>query len=81
MAYKKIYIAIDCQSDAEVVAVQDFGKELSQLLQLKASDVLKIAPMVRKNSALLIKTAKVISSEGAVGVAKMIPYFIANVKK
>ncbi len=81
MAYKKVYLAIDCQNEEELAAVQLFGKELSGLLQLKASDLLRIAPMVRKNSALLMKTAKVISTEGAVGVAKMIPYFLANVKK
>lgn len=81
MAYKKVYLAIDCQNEEELAAVQVFGKELSQIMQLKASNVLRIAPMVRKNSALILKAVRVISSEGATGVAKMIPYFLANVKK
>lgn len=81
MAYRKIYIAIDCNSDAEVSAVQTFAEEASRMFQLKASDVLKVAPLVRKNSALLMKTIKTISADGAKGIAKIIPYFLANVKK
>lgn len=81
MAYRKIYIAIDCNSDAETVAVQAFAEEFSQMFQLKATDVLKVAPIVRKNGALLMRTIRTISAEGTKGIAKMIPYFFANVKK
>lgn len=81
MAYRKIFIAVDCANDAEAEAVQQFGKELSGLMKLKASDVLRIAPMTRKNSGLIMTVIRTISAEGAKGVAKMIPYFMANVKK
>ena len=81
MAYRKVFIAVDCSNEAEVEAVQQFGKELSNIMKLKASDVLKIAPMVRKNSGLIMTVIRTISVEGAKGVAKMIPYFMANVKK
>lgn len=81
MAYRKIYIAIDCSSDAEALATQAFAKEVSQTFQLKASDVLKIAPLVRKNSGLIVKTVKTMSTEGVKGIAKIIPYFLANIKK
>jgi hypothetical protein len=81
MAYRKIYIAIDCASEAEAVAVQEFGKEVSALFQMKAADVLRIAPAVKKNSGLLRFAAKTIATEGTRGLAKVIPYFMANVKK
>lgn len=81
MAYRKIFIAVDCNSDAEAMAVQAFAKEVSQMSQLKAADVLKVAPLVRKNSSLLMRTVKAISTDGAKGLAKMVPYFLANVKR
>lgn len=81
MAYRKVYIAIDCNNDAEALAAQAFAKEFSQMFQLRATDVLKIAPIVRKNGGLLMKTIRTISEEGSKGIAKMIPYFLANVKK
>lgn len=81
MAYRKIYIAIDCNNDAEAQAAQEFAKEISQMFQMKAADILKVAPLVRKNGSLILKTIQTISTEGTKGVVKMVPYFIANVKK
>lgn len=81
MAYRKIYLAIDCQTDEEVAQVQAFAKEISSLYQMRGRDILKLAPAVRKNGGLIARTIKTISTEGAKGVAKMIPYFITNVKK
>ena len=81
MAYRKIYLAIDCQNEAEVEAVQQFAKELSQALQLKSADVLKLAPSVRKNRDLLAHTIRTISAEGIKGVMKIVPYFVSNFKK
>lgn len=81
MAYRKIYLAIDCQSEEEVAQVQNFAKEISGLFQLQARDIIKISPSVRKNSSLIVRAIKTISTEGAVGVAKMIPYFLSNIKK
>lgn len=81
MAYRKIYIAVNCDSEQEVEDVQAFAKEVSALFQVKASDILKIAPVVRKNSGLILKTIRTITADGAVGVAKMIPIFMSNFKK
>jgi hypothetical protein len=81
MAYRKIYIAVDCASEEEVQAVQVVAKEASQILRLQARDIIKIAPVAKKNSALIAKTIKTISSEGMKGIAKIIPYFISNFKK
>ena len=81
MAYRKIFIAIDCENDADALAVQAFAKEVSQMFQLKAADVLRMAPLVKKNGALILKTVKTISAEGTKGIVKIVPYFMANVKK
>ena len=81
MAYRKIYIAVDCENDAEALAVQAFAKEVSQMFQLKASDILHMSPLVKKNGALILKTIKTISMEGTKGIVKIVPYFMANVKK
>lgn len=81
MAYRKIYLAVNCENEAEVEAVQQFAKELSQTLQLKGTDVLKLAPSVRKNRDLLAHTIRTISAEGIKGVMKVVPYFVSNFKK
>jgi hypothetical protein len=81
MAYRKVYIAVDCDSDAEALAVQAFAKEASQMFRLKARDVLSLAPTIKKNGSLIVHAVKTISAEGMKGVAKIVPYFIGNIKK
>lgn len=81
MAYRKIFIAVDCQSDAEVENVQQFAKELSQMLQLKGADVLRLAPALRKNRDLMSHTIRTIAADGLKGVMRIAPYFVSNFKK
>lgn len=81
MAYRKIFFAIDCNNEAEVEALQQFAKELSQTLRLKSADVLKLAPAIRKNRDLLAHTIRTISADGVKGVMKIVPYFVSNFKK
>lgn len=81
MAYRKIFIAVDCQNDAEVENVQQFAKELSQMLQLKGVDVLRLAPAIRKNRDLLAHTIRTIAADGLKGVMRIAPYFVSNFKK
>ena len=81
MAYRKIYLAVDCQNEADTEIVQQFAKELSQALRLKSADVLKLAPALRKNRDLIAHTIRTISADGVKGVMKVIPYFVSNFKK
>ena len=81
MAYRKIFIAVDCQNDAEVENIQQFSKELSQMLQLKGVDVLRLAPAIRKNRDLLAHTIRTIAADGLKGVMRIAPYFVSNFKK
>lgn len=81
MAFRKIFIAVDCKNEAEVEAVQQFAKELSQVLQLKSSDILRLAPAIRKNRDLLVHTVRTIASDGIKGVMKIAPYFVSNFKR
>ena len=81
MAFRKIFIAVDCKNEAEVEAVQQFAKELSQVLQLKSSDILRLAPAIRKNRDLLVYTVRTIASDGIKGVMKIAPYFVSNFKR
>ena len=81
MAYRKIFIAVDCASEAEVEAVQSFAKELCQTLRLRAVDILHLAPAIRKNRDLLAHTVNTITTDGLKGIIKIAPYFISNFKK
>ena len=81
MAYRKIFIAVDCASEAEVEAVQSFAKELCQTLRLRAVDILRLAPAIRKNRDLLAHTIHTITTDGLKGIIRIAPYFISNFKK
>lgn len=79
--YKKIIIAIDCDSEQEQATVQQIAKDASETMRIKASDVIKFYPMFQKNSGLIISAIRAISKEGVRGVARIVPMFIKNFKR
>lgn len=81
MAYRKIFIAVDCANEQEVTATQAAAKRMSEIFQLRASDVLALSPLVEKNGNLIVTTIRTISREGMRGLARMVPYLLKNIKK
>lgn len=81
MTYRKIYIAVDCANEQEVMTTQAAAKRMSEIFQLKASDVLTLYPLVEKNGNLIVTTIRTISREGMRGLARMVPYLLKNIKK
>lgn len=79
--YRKITIAVDCADDKEQAAIQRIAKEASEMMRLKAEDVLRFYPLFQKNSGLIVSSVKAISNEGMSGVLRIIPSFIKNFKK
>lgn len=73
MAYRKIMIAVDCNSDEEQVAMQNIAKEISGTFRMSAKDIIGFYPLVKKNQALLYSAIKVIAKEGKKGLVKIIP--------
>lgn len=74
--YKKIIIAVDCENEQEQQEVQRIARELSEVLSLKAKDLIGFFPLLQKNKALLYTTIKTVSQEGKKGILKLVPLLI-----
>jgi hypothetical protein len=78
MAYKKIIIAVDCETEQEQQQVQIIAKELSETLQLKAKDLISFYPTLQKHKGLLYNAMKTISQEGKMGLVKLVPMLLRS---
>ena len=65
MAYRKVFIAVDCDSEQELQMVQNIAKEISGTFSIKAKDVINFYPFV-----------KTVASEGKKGVMKLVPMLL-----
>lgn len=71
--YRKVYIAVICEDDNELIEVQKVAQDLSGTFRLSAKDLLKAYPMIKKNGALIASSMRTIAREGMSGIAKVIP--------
>lgn len=76
MAYRKIIIAVDCDTEQEQMIVQNIAKEISGTFDIKAKDLINFYPFVKQNKALLYSAVKTVASEGKKGVMKLIPMLL-----
>ena len=76
MAYRKVFIAVDCDNDQELALVQNISKEISGTFSIKAKDVISFYPFVVKNRALLYSAVKTVAAEGKKGVMKLVPMLL-----
>lgn len=81
MAYKRIFVAVDCASQEEAVAVQAAAKRISEIFRLKGSDIISIYPMIEKNGSLIISSIRTIAQEGMRGVMRILPSLVKNIKR
>jgi hypothetical protein len=71
--YKKVIIAVDCENEQEQQMVQTIAKELSELLHLKAKDLIEFYPILKTHRALIYNSINIISKEGKRGLLKLVP--------
>lgn len=76
MALRKIYIAVDCDSEQEQMLVQNIAKEISGTFDIKAKDLISFYPFVKKHKGLLYSAVKTVARDGKKGVMKLIPILI-----
>ena len=81
MGYRKVYIAVWCDSEDEANKVQKVAEDLSVTFRLTAKDLIGLHPLIQKNGQLIISAVRTISKEGLPGVMKMAPQFVKNFKK
>ena len=73
MAYKKVIIAVDCDTEQEQQIVQRIAQEVSQTFRLKARDLINFYPVLQKHKGLLYTAIKTVSQEGKKGIFKLVP--------
>lgn len=78
MAYKKVFIAVDCENEQEVQRVQAMAKELSETLMLKARDLIGFYPILQKNKALIYSVVNTIAKEGKKGLFRLVPMLLKS---
>lgn len=71
--YRKVFLAVYCETDEDLALVQKFAEEVSTTFRLSAKDLIVLRPLVQKNGQLISTAFRTISREGMSGVAKMIP--------
>lgn len=81
MAYRKIYIALDCQNDEEAKKMQQVAEEISAAFAMSAKDVLEVYPYVKKNAKLIRNSIRTLSQKGLKGIGSIAAEMVANFKK
>jgi hypothetical protein len=60
-------------NEQEQQMVQTIAKELSELLHLKAKDLIEFYPILKTHRALIYNSINIISKEGKRGLLKLVP--------
>jgi hypothetical protein len=79
MAYKKIIIAVDCDTEQEQQLVQAIAQEISETFKPKAKDLISFYPTLQKHKGLLYTAVKTISQEGKKGIFKLVPMLLKQI--
>ena len=75
-APRKVFIAVYCDSEEQLTAVQNVAKEFSSMFPIDAVDLLALYPVIKKNKGLLREAAQTITKEGKKGAIRLIPALI-----
>lgn len=71
--YRKVYIAVICDSEEELKAVQKVAEDISSTFRLSAKDLIAIHPVIKNNGQLIGSAVRTIAKEGMAGVMKVVP--------
>ena len=79
MAYKKVIIAVDCDTEQEQQLVQTIAQDISQTFRLKAKELINFYPVLQKHKGLLYTAIKTVSAEGKKGLFKLVPLLMKQI--
>lgn len=81
MAYRKIYVAIDCKDADEARQMQKAAENLSSTFGMSASDILEIYPYMMKNAGLIKTSIRTLSRDGFKGIGSIVANLMKNFRK
>ena len=79
MAYKKVIIAVDCDTEQEQQLVQAIAQDISQTFRLKAKELINFYPVLQKHKGLLYTAIKTVSAECKKGLFKLVPLLMKQI--
>lgn len=71
MAYRKIYLAVDCTDDAQRDAVQKICNEISNMRVLDATRIQSMYPFFRQHQNELQQIFSLVKDKGVKGLISM----------
>jgi len=71
MRFKRLNIAVNCNSEQEQHQAQIILDELSNILRLDATTLMSFAPIVRKNQSIISQTISIVKEEVKKGSGKL----------
>lgn len=71
MAYRKIYLAIDCEDDAQRDALQKIFNEISNMRVLNATQIQGMYPFFRQHQSELEQIFSLVKNKGVKGLISM----------
>lgn len=76
--YKKIILAVNCDSEEQQQTVQKIAQDISQTFHIEAKDLINMYPVVSQHKALLHSIIKTVSKEGKKGIIKIVPMLLKS---
>lgn len=73
MAFRKIVLAVDCETDQEQQLVQNMAQEMSETFRISAKDLIGFYPILRQHKNLLYTAIKTVAKEGKKGIFRLVP--------
>ena len=73
MAFRKIVLAVDCETDQEQQLVQNMAQEISETFRVSAKDLIGFYPILRQHKSLLYTAIKTVAKEGKKGIFRLVP--------
>ena len=71
MALRKIYLAVDCENDAERDAVQGMANEISNMRVLNSRSLISVQPLIQRNGPELKRLFTLIANGGPKALLSM----------
>ena len=71
MGFKRLNIAVNCNSEQEQRQAQAILDELSNILRLDATTLMDFAPVIRKNQSIILQAISTVKAEAKKGSGKL----------
>lgn len=77
--FRKIHIAVDCDTEEEYRAVQKIAQEISSVMRITAKEFIAVYPEVKKRYGIISSAKQAIKEKGKKGLIAVVGQIISNI--